>query len=148
MKGSFWIIAVLVVSLTVGALAIPAAVANSADTVTVENEPQTLDENGTQLAEASDESTVVIYDNETVTVGNDTLVSGEDYQFNNKTGIITPTNSTVTGDEALVNYSVAQTDGRTGAVASLLGLFGPIWPLLVVAAVFATLWGMITSVWS
>lgn len=145
MKGNLWILSILVVALTVAAVAIPAAVTSNAEPVHAE-ENQTLDKNGTQLDQASD--AVVIYENETVTVGNETLTRGEEYTLDYESGILAANSSEYNGTDVLVDYTVSQpADGRTGEIAALLGLLNPIWPLLVVAAAFATLLGLISWVW-
>ena len=145
MKGNLWIVAVLVVTLGVAAVAIPGVLSGMSETVHVTQEEQTLDSNGTQLDEAG--ASFELYQNETVveTENGTELTRGEEYTLDYNTGILAANQSDYDGTEVLVNYTYNQPqDDRTGEIAALLGVFNPVLPFLVVVGVLATLLAMVT----
>jgi len=150
MKGNFWIVSILVIVLTVATLGVAGLLSSASSSEHVTDENVTLNANGTQLAEASD--AVGVFQNETVTVQNDTgrttLSRGTDYTIDYQTGVVASNGSQYTGSDVLVNYSVSQPENaRTLRIASLLSLLNAIWPVLIVLAILATTWSLASGWW-
>jgi len=137
MKGTMWIVTILVVALGVAIVAIPAQLSSTAETQSVANEPHTLDKTGSTL-DAADEM-VVFYDNETVTSpdGNTTYQRGEHYNITDEPAIVA-TNSTV-GTDVEIDYHYRATDQTNQQLTSLFGVISPFLPWLVILAVFGAL---------
>jgi len=150
MKGNIWIVSVLVVVLGVATLGVTGLVSSASSPEHVTDETVTLADNGTQLAEASD--AVQFFENETVAIENQSgryeLDRGTDYTIDYTDGELASNRSTYNGTDALVNYSVSQPDdGRTLRIASLLSIANSIWPVLILLAILATTWSLVSGWW-
>ena len=148
MKGNLWIVAVLIVVLTVGAVALPGLLSEVGTTATVTDETQVLTVGGTQLDEAGGVTTVL--DNETLVDSEtgETLERGENYTLDRGDGILAANDTQDADREVDVTYSVkTPEDERTDEIGSILALLNPVWGLLVVLAALATLWGLVTAWW-
>lgn len=150
MKGNIWTVAILVIVLGVATVGIGGLISSVSSGVSVTGENVTLDANGTQLAEAGD--AVQFYQNETVTIENQSgryeLDRGADYVIDYDLGVLEPNRTQYNGSDVLVNYTVSAPDnGRTQRIASLLSIANSIWPLLIVLAILATTWSLVSGWW-
>jgi hypothetical protein len=150
MKGNIWLMSVLIIVLVVGSLAVAGLVSSASSPEHITDENLTLDSNGTPLAEV--DGAAQLYQNETITVGNDSsrteLDRGTDYTIDYDSGMVESNSSQYNGSDVLVNYSISQPDNdRTVRIASLLSLLNAIWPVLILLAILATTWSLVSGWW-
>lgn len=144
MKGNIWIVAILIVVLAVGSIAIPATITDETTTERVTGEEQTLDRENASYLNNSDEM-AVLYDNVTVRSQdfNISYQEGEDYRVDYSQAQIYANSTTLDDQTVRVNYSYDKyNDDRTQQIAGLFNLFDPIFGLVAVLSIFATLWAM------
>jgi len=143
MNGNLWTVAVLVVVLVVGALAISGSATEQAAFQQTVNETQTLSQNESVTLENGSDA-VVFYENETVRDGTETFERGDDYLIDYETGQITANDSRLHNRTVDINYSTERvTDEQTSNLIGTIDLLDPVLGWLVILAMLATLVGYV-----
>ncbi len=142
MRGSLWIIAVLVCMFAVSGIAVSETINDETGTETVVEENHTLPNNQSQAVTLNKADDWHQFVNGSETVQNassgDTL-SENKYNLNETTGELSANDTSVAGEEVLVDYQYESRDDTTALIASVLGLLSPLMPWLIIIAILATL---------
>lgn len=144
MKGSIWAVIVLIAVFTLGGAGVSAMLSEHATTQTVDNESYTLpaDHNNTTTLDGE----WVIFHN--ISVYNTSTAAeldrGTDYEFNDRTGELSATNtSSYAGKSVNVSYAYGESDETTTEINTVLSIFQPFLGLIIVGAILGTLMAML-----
>lgn len=149
MKGSIWAVVVVIILLVVGALAIPAAMADGAtseeatETHTIwTDDPTELDESDTWFELVPNET--VTWDDNGTTVE---LTRDEDYSINETAGTILAEDPQYDGETIEIFYEYTVLDAQTEQIAGLFGLLVLFAPWIIIAVVLGAVMSLALGRW-
>jgi len=139
MRSSLWTVAVVIILLGVGVVALGSA-ADDAGTMHAANETHVLDnDSAVQLDNATDWAWMERNETVTSTTSTATYDRGDDYLIDYPDGEITANTSITDGEQVYVEYHYQTADQTTATIVGIFELLSPFIGLLVMLAAIGAL---------